>query len=83
MNDWRAHAACAEVDGELFHPPQGGGATACTSLARTICAGCRVRVECLAAALEYDASDQWGGHGVWGGLTPAERRRLRKASGGP
>lgn len=37
--------------------------------ARVICAGCEVRTQCLEAALAADEQ-----HGIWGGLTPEERR---------
>lgn len=40
--------------------------------ARAICAACDVRSECLAFAIETDQA-----FGIWGGLLPQERRRLR------
>ena len=39
--------------------------------ARLLCAGCPVRYECLAEAL--DNRIEWG---VWGGMTERERRQL-------
>jgi WhiB family redox-sensing transcriptional regulator len=42
-------------------------------LARRVCTGCVVRVQCLAEAL--DNRIEWG---VWGGMTERERRRLLK-----
>ena len=39
--------------------------------AKMVCAGCPVRTECLAEAL--DNQIEWG---VWGGLTERERRAL-------
>jgi hypothetical protein len=40
-----------------------------------ICMACPVRPQCLELSLRH-----WdiGQHGVWGGLVPAERRRLRR-----
>jgi len=70
--DWQWHAACADVDPGLFFPT---GSTrqiaAQTEAAKRVCAGCPVRAECLAWAVEtrQDA-------GVWGGLTKTERRDL-------
>ena len=40
-------------------------------LAKRICARCPVRAACLADAIEYG----WE-HGIWGGLTADERRKL-------
>ena len=42
--------------------------------ARDVCRGCLVRDECAAYAI-----DTGQGHGVWGGLSERERRRLRRA----
>ncbi len=39
--------------------------------ARAVCAGCPVRLECLADALDSRAD-----FGVWGGMTERERRAL-------
>jgi len=71
-DDWRKEALCAESDPELFSPSTGESADA----AKKICASCDVRAQCLAYALENDERS-----GIWGGLSPLERRRLRsKAS---
>ncbi len=64
---WRLDARCAEVDPELFFPEPG----APTAPAKRICAGCPVRVECLAYALDTREA-----HGVFGGLSAQERLRL-------
>nr|WP_269466367.1 WhiB family transcriptional regulator [Tessaracoccus flavus] len=42
--------------------------------ARSVCAGCPVRSECLAEAL--DNRIEWG---VWGGMTERERRALLRS----
>ena len=62
-------AACAETDPEAWFPEKGD-----VDLRRIkrICAGCQVRAECLEWAL--DNREQ---HGVWGGTTPRQRRRIR------
>jgi len=67
--DWRWRALCAEVDPELFFPKKGMP----TAAARRVCAACEVRTECLTWALEHDQE-----HGVWGGLSDQERRRLKR-----
>lgn len=55
---WRARAACAHYDPELFFPESG------PSPGRVICSRCPVQAECLAFAL----SSPWKPVGVWGGL---------------
>jgi WhiB family redox-sensing transcriptional regulator len=63
---WAARAACKAVaPDELF--VRG----AAQRMARTLCFGCPVRMECLADALDSQAP-----FGVWGGLTERERRAL-------
>lgn len=39
--------------------------------AKKVCAGCVARVSCLQQALDSGQE-----HGVWGGTTPTERRRM-------
>jgi WhiB family redox-sensing transcriptional regulator len=66
IEDWVAKAACRTQDpDELFLR----GAE--QNKAKRICAGCPVRTECLAEAL--DNQIEWG---VWGGMTERERRAL-------
>ena len=66
---WMDDAACAEVGGDLWFPEKGGA----TKDAKTICAACPVREECLAYAIRNDEE-----HGIWGGVSRMERRRMRK-----
>jgi WhiB family redox-sensing transcriptional regulator len=66
VEDWAPRAACkAEQPDKLFVR----GAE--QNKAKTLCAGCPVRTECLAEAL--DNQIEWG---VWGGMTERERRAL-------
>jgi WhiB family redox-sensing transcriptional regulator len=39
--------------------------------AKAVCAGCPVQPRCLQHALDYREH-----HGIWGGTTEAERRRI-------
>lgn len=68
--DWRRDALCADLDPGIFFP-DGKGWT--PDEAKSICARCPVRFECLDYAMK--AKEE---HGVWGGTTPAERRKIRK-----
>lgn len=73
LGKWAAEAKCAEVDPELWFPVWDGKGSSTTAAAKRVCAQCPVRAECLAYALEVCEP-----HGVWGGLTPHERRQLKK-----
>ena len=66
---WRDAAACAG-SGDLFFPEK--GRTDQAEAARQVCAGCPVRRQCLGFALENEER-----HGVWGGLTERERRKVK------
>lgn len=74
--NWRHRAACREEDPELFFPVgQRGPALLQIAQAKAICHGCPVVAECLRWALDtrQDA-------GVWGGMSEAERRALKRAA---
>lgn len=68
MNEsWRDEAACATTSPEIFFGDDG----MFSGDAKRICGGCDVINECLIFALAGREE-----HGVWGGLTTPERRRL-------
>jgi len=67
---WRDQAACAGQDTELWFPDQPIGSTAVQ-----ICRRCPVRAECLYDALKHETSGATR-HGIRGGLTTNERRRI-------
>jgi WhiB family redox-sensing transcriptional regulator len=66
--EWTDAALCAEVGGDAWFPEQGMLPT----YAKSICAQCPVRLDCLAYALRTRQA-----YGVWGGLTERERRDLK------
>lgn len=66
---WQADAACRGEPVDLFFPER----PADTGLAREICAGCPVVVECRAYGLAHP-----GLLGLFGGLDEVERRRIRR-----
>lgn len=69
-SEWMDQANCAGVDPELFFPDRG----ASTREAKAVCQACVVRVECLDYALDHSEK-----HGIWGGRSERERRRMREA----
>lgn len=70
--DWRHHAACRDMDPELFFPLGTSDANLLQiQAAKQICRTCPVRQPCLRWALDS------GDAGIWGGTTDDERRSLR------
>lgn len=64
-------AACRGEDPAIFYPTgRGEPLTRAIQAAKTICGGCPVREACLRAAIDHGEQ-----YGIWGGLTPAERRQ--------
>jgi len=72
--NWRSAGACLSADPDLFFPisPAGPGEKQ-IARAKVICAGCRVRHECLDFAMTHDQV-----YGIWGGTTPEDRKRYRR-----
>jgi len=72
--NWRAAGACLSADPDLFFPISARGpAEKQVARAKMICAGCRVRPECLEFAVAHDLT-----YGIWGGTTPEDRQRERR-----
>ena len=67
--DWMARGNCRNFPPATFFPSDGAG----VERARAICADCAVISECL----EYALSEHID-HGVWGGCSERERRRIAK-----
>ena len=65
---WMERAACKGLT-DLFYPAGPGPAP---SEARLICEGCPVVRECLGCAVATREL-----YGVWGGMAPRQRRRVR------
>lgn len=65
--EWMRLGRCREMDPAIFFPNDGVG----VQVAQRICAECAVRQECLEYALVNRVD-----HGVWGGASERERRRL-------
>jgi WhiB family redox-sensing transcriptional regulator len=74
--DWRANAACRDEDPELFFPlGDTGPALLQIQEAKAVCSACTAISDCLAWALESHQDS-----GIWGGMSEAERRQLRRRS---
>ena len=65
--EWQEIAACKTIQVELFFPPTEEEAEG----AKSVCRACLVKEPCLEFAIA--AGERFG---VWGGLTPQERRYL-------
>ena len=76
---WRLEGGCLEYDPDLWYPekPADDGFTdpdyteEQVRFPKSICATCPVQPECLEYGLKSETE-----HGVFGGATPAERRRI-------
>lgn len=68
--NWMARGLCANQPPETFFPSDGVG----VEVAKRICAQCPVVDPCLEYALENRID-----HGVWGGCSERQRRRILKA----
>ena len=72
---WQWRAACRGEDSGLFFPPGEWESReerqARERKAKSICAVCPVRIECLEYAIRIREP-----HGIWGGLNEIERRVL-------
>lgn len=66
---WMADGKCRDLPPAMFFPSDGVG----VDQARRVCADCPVREPCLEYAL-YNRID----HGVWGGASERERRRIAR-----
>jgi WhiB family redox-sensing transcriptional regulator len=72
--DWQLVAACRGVDTKVFFAPdaeRGLRRLARERIAKAVCRSCPVMAACAAYAVSTREP-----FGVWGGLTPDERRRL-------
>jgi WhiB family transcriptional regulator, redox-sensing transcriptional regulator len=67
---WMLKGLCRDYPPAEFFPSDGVG----VEHARKICAECPVKPECLEYALTYRID-----HGVWGGASERERRRILRA----
>ena len=67
---WMLDGLCRDRDPSFFFPSDGVG----VDQARRVCATCPVKEPCLEYALRYRIE-----HGVWGGASERERRRILRS----
>jgi WhiB family transcriptional regulator, redox-sensing transcriptional regulator len=65
--EWMEEGKCRDLDPAVFFPNDGLG----VQVAQRICAECPVKGPCLEYALTNRVD-----HGVWGGTSERERRRI-------
>ena len=79
--DWQTRAACRGADANLFFAPTHQETKeeriAREDQAKSVCAVCPVREQCLSFALATRET-----HGIWGGLNESERRRMLERRAG-
>lgn len=76
---WAAQAACQQANPELFFPADGDSHDNWPGIAeaRSICASCPVRDECLTEVMDREGqSAGWSRYGLYAGLGPTQRRNL-------
>lgn len=93
--DWHADALCAQTGGDWWYadltthyqhksrrytpdPDDPNDHPCPTCIAISICDLCDVKTECLTTALNNDER-----HGIWAGLTPKQRTKVRRRNGIP
>ena len=64
---WVMHRRCADIDPNVFFPADGAGVI----VAQRVCAECPVTDACRDYALANNIT-----HGVWGGTSERQRRRI-------
>ncbi|MGC5012576.1 WhiB family transcriptional regulator [Streptosporangium sp. DT93] len=74
MSTQWTQAACraADIDSESFFPLSYAAGNPQVQAAKAVCRSCPIRSACLAYALRRGEPE-----GIWGGLTPRERRDIR------
>lgn len=78
---WQNQGLCAEVGQAIFYLEKGDNATHGLH-ARTVCAACPVRRDCLLDALEHMDDYGPGVHGIWGSTSPDQREHFLKLHDG-
>jgi len=70
--DWFEQASCKGMDTDMFFADRGPNTRQMIKNAKAVCKNCPVIQPCLNFAIETDSK-----HGIFGGLSPKERRSER------
>jgi WhiB family redox-sensing transcriptional regulator len=73
---WMAYAECQGVDPDIFFPEHDFSAKYQVAQAKQFCNVCAAKKACLNYAIANGEVQ-----GVWGGMTPQERRQERRRRG--
>lgn len=72
---WREDAKCLDQPTHIFFPTGRGTGEERWDAAKAICHSCTVKKQCLKLVISLEEhDDRWG---VFGGLSPMERRAIR------
>ncbi|MCW2528796.1 MAG: transcription factor WhiB [Pseudonocardiales bacterium] len=72
---WRERSACRDMNNDAFYVAEherGSSKQMRITAAKSVCETCPVQRPCLQWALDVAEN-----HGVWGGMTPEERKLIR------
>jgi hypothetical protein len=72
--DWMLDARCAQIGGDGWFPEMGSPVRD----AKQVCVGCPVAQQCLDVVMSLPSAEDT--HGIFGGLSVVERRKLRRAA---
>lgn len=72
--EWMRDALCREYPDVSWFPEKGEPAAP----AKAVCARCAVQDPCRVYGITNE--ERGGGHGVWGGLGPGDRRVMRRGA---
>lgn len=72
QDQWRDRAACRNTKTDLFYPRKDEHPKL-IELAKSTCRRCPVQDQCLTEAIKHGEPD-----GIWGGLDPKEREKMRR-----
>ena len=70
-----AEGACSGIDTNVFYPVQDVFSPSEERMIQKMCIDCPVMLMCLEWGLIHER------HGIWGGTTPNQRRRIRGSLG--